>query len=330
MPRLLKERAAAGVTAYGVVRIVLAMVLLAAAALKGYQLAAGPVLGRGILESRWFLIVVVELELLFGLWLLAGLHPTWTRRASMVCFACFACVSAIKAFHGEASCGCFGPLPVPPRYTFLLDLGAVLALALCRPVQGSPQRARGAARPAFRLGVSPVFALWATVGLPCALAMANVRDTGYVHEAGLVSADGRLVVLLPAAWEGQRFPLIEHIDIGERLAEGNWVVVLYRHDCPHCQESLPKYEATAEEFAASPDGARVALVESPPYGDPSEWSCSHCLHGRLSAAKDWFFSAPLELLLRNGAVVRVGEHMHARGSGYTMKRRELRHWGQAP
>ncbi len=57
-------------TGYDLVRIVLGLVRLAAAVLKGHQLATEPVAGTGLLDSRWFLIGVVEFELFFGLWLL--------------------------------------------------------------------------------------------------------------------------------------------------------------------------------------------------------------------------------------------------------------------
>ncbi len=54
---------------YEYVRIVLALVLLVAAALKGHQLATSPMMGDGVFESRWVLIGTVEFELFFGLWL---------------------------------------------------------------------------------------------------------------------------------------------------------------------------------------------------------------------------------------------------------------------
>lgn len=73
------EKCRRNVTPHDVVRVVLASVLLLAAGLKGHQLATEPVLGTGILDSRWFLIALVEFELFFGLWLLGNLWPVWTR-----------------------------------------------------------------------------------------------------------------------------------------------------------------------------------------------------------------------------------------------------------
>lgn len=45
---------------FRVVQICLALLLLTAAGLKTHQLATEPVLGGGLLVSRWFLVGVVE------------------------------------------------------------------------------------------------------------------------------------------------------------------------------------------------------------------------------------------------------------------------------
>ena len=74
---------------YDVVRIVLGLVLLTAAALKGYQLATELVVESGLLTSRWFLIGVVEFELFFGLWLLAKVYPRSTSTVALRCFSHF-------------------------------------------------------------------------------------------------------------------------------------------------------------------------------------------------------------------------------------------------
>jgi hypothetical protein len=61
-----------GLNGYSILRFALGVLLLVTAGLKRYQLATEPVLGSGLLDSRWFLIFVVEFELFFGLWLLGS------------------------------------------------------------------------------------------------------------------------------------------------------------------------------------------------------------------------------------------------------------------
>ena len=111
---------------YDVLRIFVAAVLLTAAVLKAYQLATEPIIGTGLLDSRWLLMVTVEFELFFGIWLLANIwaKPTWA--AALACFGVFTCVSLCKALSGHASCGCFGRVPVNPWYTGGLDLAVIV------------------------------------------------------------------------------------------------------------------------------------------------------------------------------------------------------------
>ncbi len=118
---------------YDFLRLALGVLLLTTAGLKGYQLATEPVLGSGLLDSRWFLIFVVEFELFFGLWLLSGLLPKPTWAAAIVCFAIFACISLYKAFSGYATCGCFGKVEVNPWLTAMLDIILVLCLLYFHP-----------------------------------------------------------------------------------------------------------------------------------------------------------------------------------------------------
>jgi hypothetical protein len=58
-----------------VLRIAIAIVLLTAAVLKADRLMREPALQTNLVESRWFLIGVVECELLLALWLLSRLFP---------------------------------------------------------------------------------------------------------------------------------------------------------------------------------------------------------------------------------------------------------------
>lgn len=103
------------VAGFDVVRVVLGVILLRVAGLEGCQSAADPVAGTGLFDSRWFLIGVVEFELLFGYWLLAGICAKWTWIAACLCFGRFAVVSLSEALAGCASCGCLGKLPINAR-----------------------------------------------------------------------------------------------------------------------------------------------------------------------------------------------------------------------
>lgn len=131
-PGVWRSMRAAG---YAPVRIALGVVLLLAAVLKAHQLVFDPPLGGGLFENRWFLAAIAELELFFGLWLLAGLYPHATRLVAMLCFAGFAGVSLAKILGGER-----GPSPLEsecsecvvgvldPARTWLVPTPVVVAL----------------------------------------------------------------------------------------------------------------------------------------------------------------------------------------------------------
>ena len=315
---------------YNLVRLVVALLLLTAAALKGYDLASGPVVGSGLLESRWLLIGVVEMEILFGLWLLANIWPKLTWTVALVCFSLFTCVSLYKALSGYATCGCFGRVPVNPWYTTTLDLGIVLALLRWRPrglsragngywfnlceAPGGPSRQivpvplSGFRFPARAVGV---VAAWLVVGLPAAYAMTTYTPTT-LSDAGDVIGNGKVVVLEPDKWIGKRFPLLDYIDIGDRLQRGTWLVVLYQHDCPDCCE-VSSFFAQSAALSGNPLGQdrnlRISLVQIPPYGDAQgtgfadhkgQRALGRLVEGRLSRDHDWFVQAPVAILVTNG------------------------------
>jgi hypothetical protein len=301
---------------YDAVRIALALVLLTAAGLKGYQLATEPVLGGGLLESRWFLIAVVEFEILFGLWLLSGLAPGWTWRAAVLCFGAFAAVSACKGLAGEPSCGCFGRVPVSPWYTLTFDLAVLGALFAWRPRKATFLAPKQRRVPVVRVA-GVVGALFA-VGVPVGFVMASYRPATLSADSGKVVGHGKTVLLEPERWLGRRFPLLRHIDIGERLCEGNWIVVLYHHDCPECGRVVPTFAGFAAKLARTEEGPRVALVEIPPYGEPPDDSLlSGVLFARLSDAHDWFCVTPQVLSLAQGKVTGYGRRpdIDTRGAG---------------
>jgi hypothetical protein len=215
---------------------------------------------------------------------------------ALACFVGFAGLTAYKAWHGDASCGCFGRVSIAPQYTLVLDVAVVLALLAWRPRR---EAARSMWRRAAAVGAS-VLAL----GIPGGVAMATAHAAAVTDDGALLGR-GRFVVLEPETWVGKRFPLLPHIDIGEQLSRGKWIVVLYSHDCSHCQEALPAYRQTAMSLAGRPDAPRVALIELPPYddrpppaGDGAPWRA-----GKLSASREWFAQTPVELALAEGEIL---------------------------
>ena len=114
-------------------RFIVAAIFLLAAGLKAWQLATVPPIGEGLLQARWFNILVVEFELIFGIWLLFGKLLKLTWLLSIGCFSIFAAVSLYKALSGEVSCGCFGAVVINPWVTMVFDLAIVGCLLLFRP-----------------------------------------------------------------------------------------------------------------------------------------------------------------------------------------------------
>ncbi len=300
------DHESAAITGFVVVRVVLALVLLTAAGLKAYELATVPTSGTSVLESRWFLIGLVEAEFLFGLWLLlAGMLPELTRWAALGCFGLFAGVTLSKALAGESSCGCFGHIEVDPWYALALDVAAVVALYRCRPRETRVNVGRWSR--AVRL--AGIGVLWLTAAIPSGWAMGTFRSETMSPD-GRILGTGRVVVLEPEAWLGRPFPLVKYIVGGERLAAGSWVVLMYNHGCPSCQDALPAYRRLARDWASRSGSPRVALLSVPPHprserSRQAEPTRGPWLRAKLGAVKPWHVEVPVELQLDDGVVTRV-------------------------
>lgn len=285
---------------YTLIRNFVAIVLLIGAGLKFHQLATEPVVGVGMLDSRWFLIASVEIELFFGLWLLSNNGPWPTWGLALACFCLFACVSLTKAISGNASCGCFGRVPVNPWLTAALDLAIVASLLRWRPNVAAttfPVHFRE-----FHLRPIAVLVIWIVVGAPAAFTMGTYTSTTISDVNGIIH-DGQIVVLEPDKWIGKQFPLLDYIEIDQKLNEGEWLVVLYHHDCSKCLEVLPMYERLAQRSRYDIPAVEIALIEVPPFGSHELSADTFCRHARLSNSNQWFVAAPVELRLRDGLVV---------------------------
>jgi methylamine utilization protein MauE len=272
---------------FDIARFVLSAALLAAATLKWQGLAAdGPADGAPF-APRWLLFGAVEVEWAMGLWLLTGLHPEQTRHAATACFAAFACIALTKAMGGETSCGCFGRLTISPWYTLAFDIAALAALRAFRPPPSPPRTIRSDPRRFVRC---VTWLALATVGL------------GW---AALSGDPAGHIIIEPRTWVGRRLPLLERIDIGERLLRGDWILVFYHRGCGRCRETIPEYDRLARTFRDRSSSTQFALVEVPPHEDPAQGLIppdSPCLRGRLDAPRNWLVPTPSAMTVRDGYV----------------------------
>ncbi len=221
--------------------------------------------------SQAFWIGVIVAELLLGIWLIVGLYAKAARRLALACFSLFFAVSLFKVFRGDASCNCFGHVSVPPWLTAALDASILAALSVVKPYAGHKTRSRFALVPAALLAVPLLIgAYW------------------------LRAEEGR-------AEDGPAM-LLEHIDIRDQLRNGEWVVMLHRHDCSTCRGAVRRYEEWAYEVGAQGQKVRAALVEVPPFAGTRPPQRPTLASGKLDDARAWAVPTPMYFRVREGVV----------------------------
>lgn len=149
---------------YPVVSRALAVLLIAAALLKGLDLATVSAAGSALLGSRVLTIAWINLEALLALWLVFSLYPRATRYAAIGLFSLFACFALIKGVSGAEDCGCFGRLRTNPWLIFMIDVLAVLTLCLNPPQETWTGRPLPRL-PALMMGLTLVITLTAVLVL---------------------------------------------------------------------------------------------------------------------------------------------------------------------
>jgi hypothetical protein len=147
------------------VRVLLGLILLGAAALKFQGLSAG-VLPRNLLfTSPQLVLLTIEVEALLGLWLLSGLALRAAWWAGTFFFVLLAAVSLYQGVTGQESCGCFGELQVSPWWSFAIDVAAVAGLVWFRPPRSSGGAWSDRYRPFVQVGVGAVVIVALVVGI---------------------------------------------------------------------------------------------------------------------------------------------------------------------
>lgn len=284
------------------VRCISGAVLLAAAGLKVQQLVTDPVAGV-TLFSWLFVIGQIGFETTLGSLLITGKHVEPVRLIALASFSIFAFVALYRTITGLPSCGCFGKLHVPPLYTAMFDLLAVLGLALFPP----PTSSRNSRRAGLVLAGITLVALSAM-----AVGRNWIRASAFttLEQSSSFTAAGGIVLLEAEQWIGKRLAILDYIDIADRLRSGRWTLVLYHHDCSACIAAIPGYERMAREEHEKTGQSHVALIEMPPYaaaGENPVPASSLCVLGKLSDQREWFATTPVAIELRDAIVTRASD-----------------------
>jgi hypothetical protein len=292
------------VAAFDLLRTVLGVVLLTAAALKWHALALRPQILGNTLSAASFGLAVVTVELLLGAWLISGAYQTRAHSFAIFWFAALCGLSLVKAAAGDETCDCLGTFQVAPFAMVFFDLAAVGLL--CRFIP----RAIEAGTARLRRSRGTLW-IWATL-LAITPSGAYAFTTHNVAILGETSVDpqgGKRVLLVPEHWVGKRFPLLEYIEIQEDLGAGDWVVVLYRANCEKCRLAIPRYRELAHNFVRAKDSRRVALIalaaeaSMPVAAEPRDAACEL---GRVSNSAGWIVATPMEIWLHAGIVSKIG------------------------
>ncbi len=289
-------------SANDIVLKLLGILLLTAAVLKGWQLLTEPVANNDIWSYRPFLIFTVEFEIALGIWLVSGLFKKAAWLAAISCFSLFSFITLYKGLSGAESCGCFGSVHVNPWITlFAVDIPAVIVLAVFRPALSFLRKQESITAFARNILIPlpsiPRFTTIFSVGIVilavtgCVLAFNEPKKTTSAYE-----------VLEPEEWVGKQLPIMEHIDIAEKLKKGRWLVLFYHHDCPDCVTAIREYQHNAADLAGNEDLLKIAFIEVPPYGRSVVRNNPNYAVSKLSDIKEWFITTPAIVLLESSTV----------------------------
>jgi thiol-disulfide isomerase/thioredoxin len=277
-----------------IVMFIAGVVLLVASVLKFHQLLTEPILSKGFWESWEFFLIQIPLELGLAIWLLSGLFRKVAWLLGLIAFAGFIGVTLQKWIIGAESCGCFGMITVKPWITLLfMDVPMFLAFAIFRP------KGEKLLPPPW-----PSLRYFLAIAIPTFILLPTIEYVLITHKPPMVSE--KYEVIEVAKWTNQQWPLLQYVDIADKLQTGDWVVLMYHNDCPNCKEAMPIYEKFYNDLKGN--NVDMAFVEMLPYEDGELQlmsADSKVNKGRLGNAKMWYAETPVVVVLRDGLVLKA-------------------------
>lgn len=280
-------------------RWALAAILLAAATLKWHELAAIPTNKWSTLGFPPLLLAHIAGETLLALWLLSGAFSRGAWIATTIAFTGFLAVSISKALRGDLTCGCFGLLTTPPWPVAALDATVIVALSLTFRHFWQQKPCNLQARWVTAAAAIAVTATFAGVWL-ARPKFAPLSISGNLPEKKTV------VLFDPAHWVGKPLPLLPHIDIGQRISAGRWVVAIHNPQCRRCPDVVPQCARLATDWRDRRDAPGIAILDVLPDGAPGRMTGSghpSVLLGHLNTEQKWFVATPAIMALHDGHVL---------------------------
>lgn len=300
--------------AYGLVSLLIASLLAAAAAFKAYELFFDPASAATSRFPQWLQFLAVEYDFALSAFLLSGLWRRVAHSLALATFAGFAAIAGYLVLSGQPTCACFGNIRVHPGVTFTIDIVSLSLLLWIVPPAAVPSScAHRSEHQLFRSRL-PALVLSVLVGsasitLPLFAYVTSPPTRHLPGVLGNTTHDGALLVLEPEQWIGQPFPLFAYVDLGHLLHAEAWRVLFYHHDCPDCQRAIRRlFLEAAGADSSMRSSLRTMLVELPPYGPAHQTLTpfdTEVAYARLTDTRKWFVSTPFEIQLRDGTVEAV-------------------------
>ncbi|MDR1385929.1 MAG: hypothetical protein LBJ67_19060 [Planctomycetaceae bacterium] len=305
---------------WNILRLLVGCIILIAAGLKAEALAAGtPDLGSGLLHARWFNIIVVECELVFGIWLLSGLLQKLAWLISLFLFVGFLVILFYEMviLHETTNCGCFGRhVKIPPIYTAIFDTMVIGLLIVFHP-KGIVFRWQMFFHEVVGLRFSKrlfaVIGIWLIVAVPVTYAMFSVQKNE-IAELGteFVGINGKKTISLqPEKWTGKEFSLLAYItptNHEKQLTQGKWMLLFYHENCRVCDKAIDEYEILARNVQHENIDIKFALVGIPPLSknkrDLPE-SDNGLFFYFLNEENYWNIKTPVQITLKDGIVENI-------------------------
>lgn len=129
-------------------------------------------------------------------------------------------------------------IPLFVIIVFAIDVPSVMLLVVFRPVF-SFHRKRESISSLIREFLTPLPSIPQLTITTCIAAATLGITTPILAFGQPPRITTRYEVLEPETWVGKELPILDNIDIGERLKKGAWLILFYHHDCPDCARAIP-------------------------------------------------------------------------------------------